>query len=50
MALHVNVIAGERLLKRWNLSQPELLLLKLNHELTTVHRERNGDTEATKAY
>ena len=41
MPLHVNVIAGEKLLERWHMSQAELLLMRWNQNLTTVHRERN---------
>jgi len=40
MSLHVNVIAGQRLMERWHMSQAELLLMMLNHKLPTVHRER----------
>ena len=41
MSLHVNVIAGQRLMERWHMSQAELLLMMLNHKLPTVHRERH---------
>jgi hypothetical protein len=39
MSLHVNVIDGQTLMKRWQVNEPELLLMKLNQKLTTVHRE-----------
>ena len=41
MPLHVNVIAGENLLERWHMSQAEILLMRVNQKLITVHKERN---------
>jgi hypothetical protein len=41
MPLRVNVIGGQRLMERWHMSQAELLLMKFNQGLITVHRERD---------
>jgi uncharacterized protein YihD (DUF1040 family) len=37
--MDLNVIAGKKLLKRWHMKEPDLLLMKLNQKLATVHRE-----------
>jgi hypothetical protein len=43
MPVRFNVIAGQKLLKRWHMSQAELLFVRWNQKLMTVHRERGAE-------